>query len=197
MTQIAISFGSVFAIPGLLNGEAARKPIAHGVCHLLGPWKYLHYRKPLWDSYRLLSGVQKHSGIRTEWPWRAHGIAKTPLRLAQNDSGGPLGSPKPFRASRRMALEGPWNRQNTFAPRTGWLWRGPGVAKTPLRLAQNRSQGPLESPKPRCASLRMILEAPRSRPGGPPPHMLQKNDFPQLRLVAGLRMKMQARFLRI
>ena len=32
--QVAISFGLVFAIPGLLNGEAFRKLIAHGVCHL-------------------------------------------------------------------------------------------------------------------------------------------------------------------
>ena len=29
--QVAISFGLVFAIPGLLNGEAFRKLIAHGV----------------------------------------------------------------------------------------------------------------------------------------------------------------------
>ena len=32
--QVAISFGYVFAIFGLLNGEAFRKLIAHGVCHL-------------------------------------------------------------------------------------------------------------------------------------------------------------------
>ena len=73
LAQVAISFGSVFAIPGLLNGEATRKPIAHGVCHFLGLWECPRFRKTLWDSCRLLSGVQKHAGIRAD---RASGREK-------------------------------------------------------------------------------------------------------------------------
>ena len=58
-----------------------------------------------------------------------------------------------------MTLAGPWDRQNHFAPRTGWLWRGHGITKTPLRLAQNDSGGALGSPKPLCASHRIARKA--------------------------------------
>ena len=91
------------------------------------------------------------------------GVAKTPLRLAQNGTGGALESPKPLCSSHRMALEGPWNLQNPFAPRTEWpwgglwnyqnpfaprtelLWRGPGIFKPPLRVAKNHPAWPKHS----------------------------------------------------
>ena len=55
-------------------------------------------------------------------------------------------SQKHLCASHRMTLADPWDRQNHFAPRAEWLWRAPGIAKTPLRLAQSGSGGPLEPP---------------------------------------------------
>ena len=96
-----ISFGSVFAIPGLLNGEAFRKLIAHGVCHLyssalsdsVGGRKCFSCLedtskgpRPLWGSHRIALGWRQQRpnpfGTRIESLRVSANDAQTLLGLA-------------------------------------------------------------------------------------------------------------------